>query len=166
MKQDTINCSSGKTSSRNHQRLGFTLVEVVVSIALFAALVVVVSSMYSFVRRTFVRVDGKSVSSSDIERFLLRLDGELRSATDVTNPPLDERGNRLNFYNKDGNEIGYELTEDGEIIRTEYLNDSQRVIMSNTSNLSFSRYSRGLVEISITAGQVSVLTAVHVWNLP
>ncbi|MBU1109442.1 MAG: prepilin-type N-terminal cleavage/methylation domain-containing protein, partial [Candidatus Riflebacteria bacterium] len=71
------------------RRRGFTLIEVLVSVVLLSSLILVVSSMYSFIRRTFVRVDGKSASSSEIERFLLRLDGELRSATDVTVPPLD-----------------------------------------------------------------------------
>ncbi|MBU1107328.1 MAG: hypothetical protein KKB51_11715, partial [Candidatus Riflebacteria bacterium] len=62
--------------------------------------------------------------------------------------------------------IGYEFSDDGKVTRTEYLNDNKRVLMTNVSNLSFSRFSRGLVEISITGGPVSVLTAVHVWNLP
>ena len=148
------------------QRRAFTLVEVVVSIALFSALVIVVSSMYSFIRRSFVRVDSKSAASSEIERFLLRLDNELRSARDVTVPASDVRSNCLTFVNKEGNEIAYEFSEDGTVTRIDFHNDSQRVLMHDVASLSFSRFTRGLVEISITIGQVPILTAIHVWNLP
>jgi len=150
---------------KSRQR-GFTLVEVVIAAALFAGLIIVVSSMYSFIRRTFTRVDNKSVASSEIERFLLRLDSELRSATDVTVPASDARSNCLTFMNKDGNEISYEHADDGTVMRIDYQSDTQREIMHSVASLTFSRHTRGLVEVSITVGQVSVLTAVHVWNLP
>lgn len=148
------------------RRHGFTLVEVVISVALFAGLIIVVSSMYSFVRRTFTRVDSKSAASSEIERFLLRLDSELRTATDVTVPSSDARSSCLTFVNQAGNEISYEHTDDGTVLRTDYQSDTQREIMHNVASLTFSRHSRGMVEISINIGQVPVLTAIHVWNLP
>ncbi|NLF97640.1 MAG: prepilin-type N-terminal cleavage/methylation domain-containing protein [Candidatus Riflebacteria bacterium] len=154
-----------QSHSRHGQR-GFTLVEVVVAIALFAGLIIVVSSMYSFIRRTFTRVDNKSAASSEIERFLLRLDSELRTASDVTVPSSDARSNCLTFVNQEGNEISYEHTEDETLIRTDYQSDTQREIMHGVASLTFSRHTRGLVEVSITVGQVSVLTAFHVWNLP
>lgn len=122
--------------------------------------------MYSFIRHTFGRVDNKSTASAKIERFLLRLDAELRTASDVTVPASDARSNCLTFVNKEGNEISYEFTEDKSVVCVDYQNDSQRVIMNNVASLSFSRFTRGLVEISITVGQVSVLTAAHVWSLP
>ena len=158
--------NTGAQLNDSARQRAFTLVEVVVSIALFSALVIVVSSMYSFIRRTFVRVDSRSAASSEIERFLLRLDNELRSAKDVTSPASDAKSNCLTFVNKEGNEIGYEFTEDGTVVRTDFQNDNQRILMHDVASLSFSRFTRGLVEISITIGQVTILTAIHVWNLP
>jgi len=118
------------TYQHKPSRRGFTLVEVVISVALFAGLIIVVSSMYSFIRRTFTRVDNKSAASSQIERFLLRLDSELRSATDVTVPASDARSNCLTFVNKEGNEISYEHTSDGKVLRSCYSGSSQPVCCS------------------------------------
>ncbi len=145
---------------------GFTLVEVLISVVLFSTLVIIVSSMFSFINRTFRRVDGNIASASEIERILLRLDGELRSATEVTAPPSDAMGNTLRFYNKDGYEIGYTFSEDGKLTRTDYWTKSSRVLLNGVTDLSFGRFSRGLVNIVISSGKVSVMTAIHVWNLP
>lgn len=121
--------------------------------------------MYSFVRRTFMRVDGKTAAAAEIERFLLRLDTELRTATDVPVPNAYVKSNSLIFYNQDGNQIGYEFGNDGKVTRTEYQSGKSKVLMNDVELLQFSRFTPGLVEIVVTSGKVSVMTAVHVWNL-
>ncbi len=144
---------------------GFTLVEILVCVVLFSGLILVVSSTYSFIRRTFIRVDGKGAASSEIERFLFRLDGELRSAREVIEPSSDSKSDKIVFYNSDGNQIGYKFSG-SKIIRTEFLNRKDRTIMEKVDTLSFSRFSPGLVEIVVSSQKVAVMTAVHVWNLP
>lgn len=112
-----------------------------------------------------MRVDGKTAAAAEIERFLLRLDTELRTATDVPVPNAYVKSNSLIFYNQDGNQIGYEFGKDGKVTRTEYQTGKSKVLMTDVEHLQFSRFTPGLVEIVVTSGKVSVMTAVHVWNL-
>lgn len=149
----------------SRRRSGFTLVEIIVCVVLFSGLVIVVSSMYSFVRRTFMRVDGAAGASAEIERLLLRLDGELRSAREVVVPSSDARSESLVFYNKEGMQIGYEFAA-GKITRTDFHSRNSRVVMEEVDQFAFSRFSPGLIEILVSSRKVSVLSAVHVWNLP
>jgi len=150
----------------NSREKGFTLIEVVVCTVLFSLLILVMSSTYSFIRRTFLRVDGKGNASAEIERFLLRLDDELRFAVDITEPRSEADSKSLLFTDGEGSKIGYELNDDGRVIRIDYRNMSKRTLISEVSSLRFIRKSPGLVAISITSNGFSVITAVHVWNLP
>jgi type II secretory pathway component PulJ len=143
----------------------FTLAEIMVCVVLFSGLIIVVSSMYSFVRRTFMRSDGKAAAAAEIERLLLHLDSELRSAREVVVPSSDARSESLVFYDKEGNQIGYEFSK-GQVVRTRFADRSKKIVLEQAEMMAFSRFSPGLVEIVVSSRKVSVLSAVHVWNLP
>lgn len=154
-----------KQKAIHSRNSAFTLVEILVCVVLFSGLIITVSSMYSFIRRTFISVDGKAAACAKTERMLLRIDSELRSARDVIEPSSNTRAESLNFYTKEGNQISYEFA-DGKVTRTESQSGNSRVVLEKAEMVSFSRFSPGLVEILVSSQGVSVLTAVHVWNLP
>jgi hypothetical protein len=141
-------------------------VEFVITLVLFAAVMFTVSSLFSFVRRTFSSVDAQAASGSEVERFFLVLDKELSLASEVTQPAADARSNVLRFYAANGDEIGYEFNEAGNLTRTDFSKKKTKTIMRGIKEGSFSRFSRGLVQVFVHADAFSALTAVHVWNLP
>lgn len=149
---------------------GFTLVEIMIAAAIFTTVILTITSALSFIRRTFRKSDFKSTAINDIERFVLRLDGELSSALDIIVPLADEKSSRLRFTCSEGSEIEYAFSDDGEVTRTDLASKQKRVLMKNITELSFARFSRGLVQIIVSMGdktdRVSILSAIHVWNLP
>lgn len=151
--------------SCKNRKKAFTLAEIMVCVVLFSGLIIVVSSMYSFIRRTFMRSDGKAAAAAEIERLLLHIDAELRSARDVVVPSSDARSESLVFYDKEGNQIGYDFAK-GQVVRTRFADQSKKVVLDQAEMMAFSRFSPGLVEIVVSSRKVSVLSAVHVWNLP
>lgn len=158
-------CAQRELPLMKNRKKAFTLVEIIVCVVLFSGLVIVVSSMYSFIRRTFMRSDGKAAAAAEIERLLLHLDSELRSAREVVVPSSDARSESLIFIDKDGDQIGYEFADD-KVVRTRFADHSKKVVLDQAEMMAFSRFSPGLVEIVVSSRKVSVLSAVHVWNLP
>lgn len=149
----------------NKHRGGLTLTEILIAVALFSTIVILVSSFFSFISRTYSRVDNKTASTAELERFLLRIDQELRSASGVNDPGNGGQSDIIRFHDAEGSEITYSLTEEGKIIRTDQKSRDNRSIASNIKRLSFSRYNRGLVQILVVSENISLMTAVHVWNL-
>jgi type II secretory pathway pseudopilin PulG len=144
----------------------FTLVEAVIAVAVFSAAVITVSSLFSFIRRTFKGVDAQTASVAEIERFLLVFNKEVGQALELVKPSFDSSSNVLRFYSGDGKEVGYEFTESGTLVRTDFVKKTSRTIMRGITDGHFSRFTQGLVQVLVCTDSISVINSVHVWNAP
>ena len=143
---------------------GFTLTEILVVVLLFSGIVITVSTMFSFIRRTFTKVDSASSSTSEIERFILRLDQEVKTTTNMSHPPINRQSNMLRFYSNENEEILYEFS-DKQLVKTNFAKNSKRTVIRGIDNLIFSRYMRNLLQIKVITKEAPIITAISLWNL-
>ena len=98
---------------------GFTLIELVVVVAILLVTVGIAGDIIISLTRTF----GKTQVSNDIETtsnfVLIKLEKEFRSATSVVTPAaVGASGNTLHFINKNGKRVCYVVTAAGLLNRS------------------------------------------------
>lgn len=146
---------------------GFTLVEIMIAASILAGLILVVSSSFSFIRRTFTSVEVSSASASDIERFLISLYSELTYARTLSAPLSGASSPDVRFVSSEGEQISYSFVkETGKLTRTNHRNNTTRNVLEGMDEVTFSQFKPGLIQIFVDCESVSIITAVNVWNLP
>lgn len=100
-----------------HKQMGFTLVELLLVVALLAISIGVTSDILVSLIRSYNKTQVTNEVEQQANFVTLKLEKELRSARTITTPPVGTPGNTLTFQRVDGTTTTYSLNASGIILR-------------------------------------------------
>ena len=150
-----------------NQNMGFTLIEIVICTGLFVMLIGLAVSTMSFFRRTFVEASSSGWDTQQAETFLLKINNDIKQTSSIEKPGTGGTGTSLIFNTIDGNEISYELAENGNLVRKQ---KNQKRMLENVKSINFSRHTHNVIGVEITLGkkgqqQFQLVTSLFAWNV-
>lgn len=109
-----------RLGARAQGERGFSLVELIVTVALFGVVVAVMGPVLTSSMAAGREVDNESRALDQVRVAVARIDRELRSACEVSAPALGSSGSELTFRTETGNSGSYAVTYrivGGQLIR-------------------------------------------------
>lgn len=136
MKEQLVRTPSRFRGTRQRRAAGFTLLEMMVGIALGSLLLLGVASMYLFSLRSFTSMSHYTELNARNRYASDMVTRDLRSATGVTSATSQQLVLRLG-----GADLTYHYDEDAGTLTRSYL-EQDEILLEGVNSLSFSLYQR------------------------